>query len=114
MVTYGPFPGGWPSCFREDFKRITEAGFVAIRTYELPDHRMLESAEEMGLKIFAGLAWQQHSDFVSHGSRLTAAKIDLADWLNEQGDHPAVAGVYVGNEIPVDLVRWMGPVKVRP
>ncbi len=113
IVTYGPFPGGWPECFREDFKRIRAAGFDAIRIYELPPHRMLESAEDLGLKVFAGLAWQQHSDFISHGSRLTAAKIELADWLTEQGDHPAIAGVYVGNEIPADLVRWMGPARAR-
>lgn len=113
MVTYGPFPGGWPNCFRKDFKHIAETGFDAIRTFELPGHRMLESAQEAGLKVFAGLAWQQHSDFISHGGRLTAAKIELADWLTRHGDHPAVAGVYVGNEVPLDLVRWMGPDRVR-
>lgn len=113
MVTYGPFPGGWPGCFRSDFKRIKAAGFDAVRIYEMPCHRMLESAEDTGLKIFGGLSWQQHSDFINHGKRLAAAKIELAEWLTEHGHEEALAGIYVGNEIPADLVRWMGPLRVQ-
>ena len=30
-VTYGPFPGGWPTHPDEDFKRMVEAGFNSIR-----------------------------------------------------------------------------------
>jgi GT2 family glycosyltransferase len=37
----------------------------------------------------------------------------LVKSLLETADHPALAGVYVANEIPSDLVRWMGPVRVR-
>ncbi len=113
MVTYGPLPGGWPNCFREDFKRIAAASFDAIRIYELPCPRMLESAADCGLKVFAGLSWQQDSDFISHASRLSAARIELAEWLTQHGDEPGLAGVFVGNEIPADLVRWMGPLKVQ-
>lgn len=113
MVTYGPFPGGWPSCFREDFKRISAAGFEAIRLYSMPPRRMLVSARDSGIKVFAGLAWEQNSDFLSGGARLAAAKIELAEWLTEHADEPALAGVYVGNEIPADLVRWMGPARVQ-
>ena len=43
----------------------------------------------------------------------SAAVIALAEGLKEIGDHPALAGIYVGNEVPADLARWMGPVKVR-
>ncbi|MDX1681253.1 MAG: glycosyltransferase, partial [Akkermansiaceae bacterium] len=113
MVTYGPFPGGWPSSFRSDFERIAKAGFSAIRIYELPSRRMLSNAAEAGLKIFAGLTWEQNSDFLSEGSRLSSAKVELAEFLAEHGSHPALAGVYVGNEIPADLVRWMGASEVQ-
>lgn len=113
MVTYGPFPGGWPSSFNEDFRRIAEAGFSAIRLYSLPDRRMLHAAIEAGLRVFAGLNWQQNSDFLSGGSRFSKAHIQLAGWLRETGRHPALAGLYVGNEIPADLVRWMGPLRVQ-
>jgi len=41
-----------------------------------------------------------------------AARVALADALRETADHPALAGVFVGNEIPADLVRWMGPARV--
>ena len=44
---------------------------------------------------------------------LAAARAALQRGLLEVGGHPALAAVYVGNEVPADLVRWMGPLPVR-
>jgi GT2 family glycosyltransferase len=112
-VTYGPFPGGWPESFDPDFLQIAAAGFNAVRLYELPDQRLLNAAEDHGLKVFGGLKWQQNADFFRAPGILSAARVSLADGLREIGGHPALAGIYVGNEIPADLVRWMGPLRVR-
>lgn len=112
-VTYGPFPGGWPESFDADFSKITAAGFNSLRLYEMPNRSLLDAAEKHGLKIFGGLKWKQSADFLRQPEFYSSAIIDLAKALNETGNHPALAGVYVGNEIPADLVRWMGPVKVR-
>lgn len=112
-VTYGPFPGGWPENFDPDFRRIAEAGFNAIRLFEMPGRELLDAAQSHGLRVFGGLMWSQNMDFLSESWPLTDAKLALASALRETAAHPALAGVYVGNEIPADLVRWMGPLRVR-
>lgn len=113
MVTYGPLPGGWPADFSEDFDRIRRAGFNAIRLYEMPDRRLLDAAQGRGLRVFGGLKWPQAVDFLKDDSILAAAHVSLAEHLRGVEGHPALAGVFVANEVPADLVRWMGPVKVR-
>jgi GT2 family glycosyltransferase len=112
-VTYGPFPGGWPEDFTSDFKRITAAGFNALRLYEMPPRRLLDAALARGLRIFGGLRWPQAVDFLKDDRILSAARVALAEALREVEGHPAMAGVFVANEVPADLVRWMGPVRVR-
>ncbi len=112
-VAYGPFPGGWPTAFEPDFSRMAAAGFNAIRLYEMPDQRLLDAAAQQGLKVFGGLEWGLSADFFSRPGIYSAAMISLANALKETGGHPALAGIYVGNEIPADLARWMGPLKTR-
>lgn len=112
-VAYGPFPGGWPKSFDTDFTRIREAGFNALRLYEMPARPLLDAAARHGLKVFGGLKWSQSADFFRDPRLYSTAEIQLAESLRKTGSHPALAGVYVGNEIPADLARWMGALKVR-
>ena len=113
VVTYGPFPGGWPRDFAADFRRIHAAGFDTLRLYEMPDRALLDAAAAQGLRVFGGLRWGQQQDFFRRPALLSAARVELARVLDETGSHPALAGVFVANEIPADLVRWMGPARVR-
>ncbi|MCW1921967.1 glycosyltransferase [Luteolibacter arcticus] len=112
-VTYGPFPGGWPDDFAADFERIVAAGFNALRLYEMPDRRLLDAALAHGLRVFGGLRWPQAVDFLKDDRVLSAAQVSLAESLRALEGHRALAGVFVANEVPADLVRWMGPVQVR-
>jgi hypothetical protein len=112
-ATYGPFPGGWPVSFDEDFQRIAAAGFNSLRLFDMPERRLLDAAARHGLRVFGGLKWGQNADFFRRPALLSAARVALARALRETATHPALAGVYVGNEIPADLVRWMGPLRVR-
>jgi len=111
MVTYGPFPGGWPDDFSDDFRRIKDAGFHALRLYEWPNATLLDAAQQAGLWVFAGLQWHQSTDFL-RSNGMDEAREALDAGLRTTGDHPALAGVFVANEVPTDLVRWMGPTKV--
>jgi GT2 family glycosyltransferase len=113
VVTYGPFPGGMPADPTADFQRITDAGFNAIRIYQMPDSAFLDAAATCGLGVFAGLPWGMHADFLASPRLLAEAHVALGESLRRIGGHPALAAVLVGNEIPGDLVRWMGPVRVR-
>ncbi len=112
-VTYGPFPGGWPRHLCRDFETIADAGFNAVRVYQLPDRGFLDAAEHAGLKVIVGLAWQATADFLSQPELLARAHVLLSEPLALIADHPALAMMLVGNEIPGDLVRWMGPSRVR-
>jgi GT2 family glycosyltransferase len=112
-VTYGPFPPEKAFPLSEDFAKISEAGFDTIRLFELPASDLLDEAQRAGLMVFAGLRWNHYEDFISKPAILSSARIALVEWLGKHAAHPALAGVYVGNEIPADLVRWMGPAAVR-
>ena len=116
MVTYGPFPDPRPDSVADDameMMRIASAGFNAVRLYDAPSPRLLDAARDAGLWVFAGLKWQSCCDFISNPSVYSAARLNLAEGLGVWGDHPALAGVFVANEIPVDMVRWMGLQNVR-
>jgi GT2 family glycosyltransferase len=112
-VTYGPFPGGWPARLEADLERIAAAGFNALRLYEMPEREFLDVAWRQGLRVFGGLQWGQHADFFRCPSLRSGARVSLAESLAATASHPALAAVLVGNEIPTDLVRWMGPTRVR-
>lgn len=112
-VTYGPFPGGWPRDFAPDFQRIRAAGFNALRLFEMPGRGLLDVAAAHGLQVFGGLHWGQNEEFFRTPRLLSAARVLLAESLRETAGHRALAGVFVANEIPADLVRWMGPARVR-
>lgn len=112
-VTYGPFPGGWPDDFSADFSRMRAAGFNALRLYSWPPHALLTAAQAHGLHVFAGLNWGDPLDFISQPQLLAAARVTLAENLAVHPGHPALAGVFVANEVPADMARWMGPLRVR-
>ena len=112
LVTWGPFPAGWPADPAGELGRIRDAGFDAVRLYQWPDVAFLDAAAAAGLRVFAGLEWSQSVDFLRSGERNQAA-VELSRVLARTPLHPALAGVFVANEVPADLVRWMGPVRVR-
>jgi GT2 family glycosyltransferase len=112
-VTYGPFPGGLPAVPDADFARIAAAGFNALRLYQMPDRKLLDAAQRHGLRVCAGLKWDQNTAFLERAGWLDEVAGLLESGLRATADHPALALVYVGNEVPSDLVRWMGPGRVR-
>jgi GT2 family glycosyltransferase len=111
-VTFGPFPEHADVSPVREFPRIAAAGFNAVRLYEMADTSLLDEAARHGLAVFSGLAWRQQADFLAEPGIVTAAKVRLVEALRITARHPAHAGVFVGNEIPADLVRWLGPVRV--
>ncbi|MGJ8656527.1 MAG: glycosyltransferase [Akkermansiaceae bacterium] len=113
-VTYGPFPMPKPDHDTE-FSKVVKAGFNAIRVYEEPDDGLMAAASEHGLMVFAGVHWEWTRVFRGvDGERFfTEAKLKLGELLERWGGHEVLVGCYVANEIPSEIARWMGPVRVK-
>lgn len=119
-VCYGPFPDGtgpdgWPGreAMARDFDRMVEAGFNAVRTFEIPGELLLDLAHERGLAVWAGFPWGWQSDFLSRPEILARATSDLAAAAARLRGHPALAGWVVANEIEATLTRWLGRENVQ-
>ncbi|HEX4862601.1 MAG TPA: glycosyltransferase [Acidimicrobiales bacterium] len=119
-VTYGTFEPDvdgelYPDrhTVKLDFAAMSEHGFTVARTYTVPPERVLAAAADTGLRVLAGLFWEDWRYMVGTSVRqrrairrqardiARRAAVELAG--NEQ-----VLGISVGNEIPADVVRWLG------
>jgi hypothetical protein len=114
-VTYGTFAPdedgirfGSRGQVRRDFAAMAECGFNAVRTYTAPPVWLLEEAERSGLRIMAGLAWEQHMAFLDERDRVAAIAARVREQAARCAGHPALLCFAVGNEIPTPIVRWHG------
>lgn len=114
-TTYGTFrPGANGSLFppppvvARDFAAMASAGFNAVRTYTPPPRWLLDLAFENGLSVLVGIAWEQHVDFLEERWRARKIERQVAAGVEACSGHPAVLCYAVGNEIPSEIVRWLG------
>lgn len=111
-VTYGPFPAEVGIDDSVELAEIAEAGFHAVRTYGLVEKEFLDVAEANHLLVIPTHTWGHSCDFFAQPSLFKKAQHDLEDWLRRYRDHPALGAVLIGNEIPSDMARWLGPARV--
>ncbi|HQY89095.1 MAG TPA: glycoside hydrolase family 2 TIM barrel-domain containing protein [Tepidisphaeraceae bacterium] len=113
-VTYGPLAGEDGSPFasiektRRDFELIKALNANCIRIYHTPEPWFLELAVEFGLKIFLDVAWSKHVVFTEDQSIMEQARHAVRDAARSCGNHPAIFAISVVNEIPPDIVRYLG------
>jgi cellulose synthase/poly-beta-1,6-N-acetylglucosamine synthase-like glycosyltransferase len=119
-VTYGPFApnsAGHPLPERDqvqrDFGQIRQLGANCIRLYNLPPRWFLDTAEEYGLKILLDIAWPKNLTFIGDDDLMHQARAAVRHAARSCGNHPALFALSVVNEIPPDLVRFVGPRKVE-
>ncbi|MDH3224705.1 MAG: glycosyltransferase, partial [Gemmatimonadota bacterium] len=114
-VTYGTFaPGTHAHPFPEmeqvwrDLESIAAAGFNCIRTYTVPPLWLLDAAESTGLRVLAGIPWEQHVVVLEEPGHAARVRASVAEQVSHCSGHPALFAVSIGNEIPTDIVRWSG------
>jgi GT2 family glycosyltransferase len=114
-VTYGPFKpdaDGIPlpsiDQVRRDFEQIAELGANCIRIYHAPPSWFMDLAQESGLKIFLDVAWPKNLTFVGDEDLTRQAHEAVRNAAIACGNHPAVFAISVVNEIPSDIVRYVG------
>ena len=98
---------------RADFEAMAAAGANALRTYEPPPLWLLDLAQEHGLKVMVGLAWEQHVAFLDDPELAEAIAAKVGRQVRACEAHPAILCYAVGNEIPAPIVRWHGKRQVE-
>ena len=119
-VTYGTFrpqPDGTRFPERQrvklDFAAMREAGFSVVRTYTEPSDDVLECAADWGLRLLAG-AFYEDWRYLVGGSRrqqravAATARQAVRTAARRLAGSTDVVGLVVGNEVPADVLRWVG------
>src|SRR4051794_12813276 len=119
-VTYGPFAAnreGLPlperAQVRRDFEQIRDLGANCVRIYHVPPRWLLDLAHELGLKIFLDVAWPKNLTFVGDAEVTAQAHAAVREAAIKCGNHPATFAISVVNEIPPDIVRYVGAEKIE-
>ena len=119
-VSYGPFAvaqHGFPfpdeTTLEKDFALMAELGANCLRTFTVPPRWLLDRAAEHGLRVLATIPWAEHVCFLDQDGLVAEIRGTVRAAAETCGDHPALFGFLVGNEIPPDIVRWYGPDRVR-
>lgn len=116
-LSYGPFegPDGLPPLeqVERDLQQLTSLGANTMRIYAPPPRWFLDACALAGVQVLIGWPWPSHTDFLR--TRQGARDILETTRAVVRGlrGAPAVLGFVVGNEVPSELVRWMGPARVR-
>ena len=101
-----------------DFTGIADAGFTVVRTYTPPPDDLVDLAADWDLHLFAGvhpLDWRYaFGASRRQWARLARDYIALARAGARRlaGAEPVIA-LAIGNEIPADVVRWVGARRVE-
>ena len=119
-VTYGPFAPARTArssrvraLVQRDFALMRELGANAIRTFTVPPQWLLDLALEYGIAVLIGLPWAEHVCFLEDRQVARQIRAAVRDGVERCQRHPAIFAYLVGNEIPPDVVRWLGPERVK-
>jgi O-antigen biosynthesis protein len=119
-VTYGTFAARsdgalYPERERMklDLEAMALAGFTVVRTYTPPPADVLELASDHGLKLLAGASyadWRHYAESGRRGRRrlLSEASQQVRATARQLAGAEGVLALSLGNEIPADVVRWVG------
>jgi GT2 family glycosyltransferase len=115
--TFGPRPDGalYPErdIMRNDVAAMARAGFTVIRTYTAPPDDLIELAGEHGVRLFPTTFYPDWRYLVGASRRdrrrvLREARDEVRSVAKRLAGSAEIAAVSVGNEVPADVVRWMG------
>ncbi len=119
-VSYGPFAvaaHGFPfpaaDVLEQDLALMSAVGANCLRTFTVPPRWLLDRAEAHGVRVLVTIPWAQHICFLDRRDTVAEIRGTVRAAAETLGDHPALFGFLVGNEIPPDIVRWYGPDRVQ-
>jgi GT2 family glycosyltransferase len=119
-VTYGTFQPDEqgnayppPATVARDFAQMAANGINAVRTYTVPPRWLLDLAQEHGLLVMVGMAWEHHVAFLEDRHRPRDIERRIRAGVRACAGHPAILSYSIGNEIPAPIVRWHGRRRVE-
>ena len=119
-VSYGPFAvtaHGFPfpdeRTLERDLALMRDLGANCLRTFTVPPRWLLDRAAAYGVRVLITIPWAQHVCFLDRKDLAREIRGTARAAAEALGNHPALFGFLVGNEIPPDMVRWYGPDRVR-
>ena len=119
-VTYGTFRPGSdgepypdPQQVKQDFATISDNGFSVVRTYTVPPDHVLAAAAACELQLLVGVFWQDWRYMVGSSRRQCrtverAARRETRRAAERLIGLGQVLGLCLGNEVPADVIRWLG------
>jgi O-antigen biosynthesis protein len=119
-VTYGPFEpradgGALPvqHQLEADLRQIAGLGANVVRVYHAPPRDFLDAAHSFRVKVLVDVPWSKHRCFLDNKEDMRGAREAVRNATRTCRDHPALFALSVVNEIPPDVVRWLGPARVE-
>ncbi len=114
-VTYGPFKPdaegnylGRPEQVDVDLALMRQVGINVVRVYHAPPGWFLDRCAAAGMRVLITLPWAKHIEFLRARSARRAIAEAVRIAVSANAGHPAIFGYLVGNEIPPQMVRWLG------
>ena len=123
-VTYGTFQSrGDGALFpdrervKQDFSAMREAGFTVVRTYTPPPDDVVDLAADWGLQLFAGIFYPDWRYLLGRSRRdqrrvAATARATVREAARRFAGVENVGALCLGNEVPADVLRWVGPDRV--
>jgi glycosyltransferase involved in cell wall biosynthesis len=98
---------------KTDFEAMTEAGFSVVRTYTTPPEDVIGLAADWDLRLLAGAFWVDWRYLVGASGRdlrgvAQAARREVRQTARRLAGCEQIVALVLGNEIPADVVRWVG------
>lgn len=98
---------------KQDFTEMRDRGFTVARTYTAPPDDVVAAAADADLKILAGIFYPDWRYLVTGGRReqrrlVQDARATVASTARRLAGCEQVLALSLGNEIPADVVRWLG------
>jgi len=105
------------SQLKSDMAAMNEAGFTVLRTYVTPPDDVLELAADWDLQVLAGVFYPDWRYLVGASARqaralLHDARTEVRRAARQLAGHEQVMALSLGNEIPADVIRWVGTGRV--
>jgi O-antigen biosynthesis protein len=120
-VTYGAFRPDEEkneyadlAIIERDFAQMAASGINTVRIpHTMPPRALLDIAERHGLKVMVGLSAEQYAGYLIDTKDAPDIEAEIRAKVRTCAGHNALLCYALGNEIPAQLVRWIGPARIE-